>query len=134
MYRKPAFTGILLHFNSMAPFPKKRGLIICLLHRAYSYSSNDLLLKTEINFIISLFKRNGYPIPIILNVIDRLKNKVNNYNRQFPAVSPNNTPNSNPYFTLPYIGIPSNKFGKRIATLFRDRLGANIKTAIKLLK
>ena len=84
VYRNPTFTGVLLHFNSIAPLSWQRGLINCLLHRAYLYSSNDSLLKTEINCIISLFKRNGYPISFILNVIDKFKNKFKNLNRQFP--------------------------------------------------
>ena len=54
VYRKPAFTGVLLHFNSIAPLSWKQGLITCLLHCAYLYSSSDPLLKTRINFIISL--------------------------------------------------------------------------------
>ena len=54
-YHKPTSAGVLLHFNRIAPLFWKRGLIICLLHRAHFYSSNDSLLKTEINFIISLF-------------------------------------------------------------------------------
>ena len=55
-------------------------------------------------------------------MIDRLKNKFNNHNQQLPADSPN----LNPYLIFPYIGTPSIKFGKRIAALFRDRLGTDI--------
>ena len=92
VYCKPTFTGVLLHFNSIAPLSWKRGLINCLLHRAYLYSSNDLLLKTEINCIIFLFKRNGYPMSFILNVIDKFQNKFKNQNRPFPTDFSNNTP------------------------------------------
>ena len=112
----------------------KRGLNNCLLHRAYLYSSNDSLLKTEINCIISLFKRNGYPISFILNVIDKFKNKFKNLNRQFPTDFSNNTPNLNPYLTLPYVGTPSIKFSKRLAALFRDRLNTDIKIAYQTFK
>ena len=75
VYRKPTFTGVLLHFNSMASLSWKRGLINCLLHCAYLYFSNDSLLKTEINCILSVLERNGDPISFILNVIDKYKNK-----------------------------------------------------------
>ena len=67
-------------------------------------------------------------------MIDGFKNKFSNQNRQFPADSPNNTPNLNPYLTQPYIGTPSIKFGKRIAALFRDRLGTDIKIAYQTYK
>ena len=107
----------------------KRGFIICLLHRAYLYFSSNWLLKAEINFINSLFKQNDYPITFILNVIDKFKNKFNNQNQQFPADFPKNIRNLNPCLTLPYIGTPSIKYGKRIAALFRDRLGIDIKIA-----
>ena len=127
VYRKPTFTGVLLYFNSIAPLSWKRGLINCLLHRAHLYSSNDSLLKTEINRIISLFKRNRYPISFILNVIDKFKNKFKNQNQQFPTDSSNNTSNLNFYSTLPYIGTLSIKSRKRLAALFRDRLSTDTK-------
>ena len=115
VYRKPTFTGVLLHFNSIAPLSWKRGLINCLLHRAYLYSSNDSLLKTEITRIISLFKRNGYPASFILNVIDKFKIKFTNQNQQSPTDFSNNTHNLSPYLALPYIGTPCIKFSKRLA-------------------
>ena len=83
-YRKQTFTGVLFHFNSIAPLFWKRGLITCLLHRGYLYSLNDSLLKTKINFVISLFNRNGYPISFTLNEIDKFKNKFNHHSKQFP--------------------------------------------------
>ena len=54
VYRKPAVTGVLLHFNSITPLFGKQGFVACLSHRAYLHSSNDSLLKTKINFNISL--------------------------------------------------------------------------------
>ena len=66
--------------------------------------------------------------------MDWFKNEHNNHNRQFLADSPNSTPNLNPCLTLPYIGIPSIKFGKRIATLFCGRLGTDIKIANQTFK
>ena len=101
VYRKPTFTGVLSHFNSIAPFSWKRDIITWFLHRAYLYSSNDSSLKTENNFIITLFKRNDYPISFILNMMDKFENKFNIYDRQFTADSSNNTTNLNPYLTLP---------------------------------
>ena len=126
VYCKPTFTAVLLHFNSIAPLSWKRGLINCLIHCAYLFSSNDSLLKTEINCMISLFKRNCYPISFILNLIDKFKNKFKNQNRQFPTDS-SHTPNLNPNLTLSYIETPFIKFSKRLAALFRDRLSTTIK-------
>ena len=62
VYRKPTVSGVLLHWDSVEILSWKQGLINGLLRRGSSYSFNDLFLKTEINFFISLFKRNGYPI------------------------------------------------------------------------
>ena len=128
-HHKPTFWGARLHFKITAPMPWKRGIITCLMHCAYSYSSNDPLLETEINFIISLFKRNGYPTSFILKVIDRFINIFTNNNQQFSTDSPNSTHNSNPYLTLPYIGTPSIKLGKLIDALSRDRLSTDIRIA-----
>ena len=135
VYRKPTFTGVLIHFDGIAPLPWKQSFINCLLYGAYLYSSNDSLPKTKINCIIFLFKRNGYLISFILNVIHKFKNKFKNQNRQFPTDSLSNTPDLNLYLTLPYIGTPSIKFSKRLAALFHDRLSTDIKNElIKVLK
>ena len=40
-YRQPIFTGLLSHFNGIAPLTMKQGLISCLLHSANSYLLND---------------------------------------------------------------------------------------------
>ena len=111
-------------FINIAPLSWKLGVITCLLYRAYLYSSNHLLLKTKINFINSLLKRNGYSISFFLNVIHK-SNKFSNHNQRSPADSPT---------IHPYIGTPSIKFGKRIAALFRDRLGTDIKIAGQTFK
>ena len=66
-------------------------------------------------------------------MIGKFKNKYNSHNRQFPADSPN-TPNLNRYLTLPYIGTPSIKFGKRPAAWICDRLGTDIKIAYQTFK
>ena len=134
VYRKPTFTGVLIHFDGIAPLPWKQSFINCLLYGAYLYSSNDSLLKTKINCIIFLFKRNGYPISFILNVIHKFKNKFKNQNRQFPTDSLSNTPDLNLYLTLPYIGTPSIKFSKRLAALFHDRLSTDMKRAYQGFK
>ena len=133
VYCKPTFISVLLHFNSIAPLSWKLGLINCLLHCAHLYSSNDLLPKTKINYIISLFKRNGYPISFILNVIDKFKNKFKNQNRQFPTDFSNNTPNLD-HLNLPYIGSPSIKFNKCFAGLLCDRLNTDMKIAYQTFK
>ena len=46
----------------------------------------------------------------------------------------NNTPNLNPYLTLPYIGTPPIEFSKHLAALFRDRLSTDIKIAYQTFK
>ena len=58
-----------------------------------------------------------------------VKYKFNNHNQQFHGDFPNNTSNLSPFLTLPYIGTPSIKCGKRIAVLFHDRLGTDIEIA-----
>ena len=116
------------------PLSWERCLVTCLLHRAYLYSSNDSLLKTEINSTIFLFKRNCYQISFIINVIDKFENKFNNNNRLFPADLPSNTSNLYHYLSLPYIGTPSIKSGKSIAALFSDKFGTNIKITYHTFK
>ena len=58
-------------FTAILTCPTKPDLITCAFYFANSYWSNDLFLKTKINFIRSLFQQNRYPTSFMLNVIDR---------------------------------------------------------------
>ena len=63
-------------------------------------------------------------------MIDQFINKFTNHNQQ----SSTDTPNLNSYLTLTYIGARSIKLGKRIAALFHDGRGTDIKTACQTYK
>ena len=116
------------------PLSWERCLVTCLLHRAYLYSSNDSLLKTEINSTIFLFKRNCNQISFIINVIHKFENKLTTITDYSPPDLPSNTSNLYHYLSLPYIGTLSIKSGKSIAVLFSDRLGTDIKITYHTFK
>ena len=61
VYRKPTYTGRLLHFRSMIPKVWKSGLIKGFIHRAFHLSSDWMLFHNEINQIRDILTFNGYP-------------------------------------------------------------------------
>ena len=86
-------------------------------------------MRTEIDFIMSFFKRNEYGTSFVFIVISRFMNKCNNHNQQSCTDSADNSSNLNRYVTVSYLDTPSIKLGKHIAALFRDRVGTDIKIA-----
>ena len=60
IYRKPTWSGLLLHFLSYAPIKYKRNLVSNLFDRAYKICSPEFL-AAELSIITDTLKANGYP-------------------------------------------------------------------------
>ncbi|CAH8568118.1 unnamed protein product [Dicrocoelium dendriticum] len=60
VHRKTTWNGQYTHFASFVPLSQKRKLVRCLTERARRICSEDML-SDELNFVRSLFDRNGYP-------------------------------------------------------------------------
>ena len=57
VFRKATYTGLILHFSAICPKKWKFGLIKCLLHRAYTISSDWKVFSKEIDFLKNVFIR-----------------------------------------------------------------------------
>ena len=115
VYRKPTNTGVLMHYDSMAPRKWKRALVNCLLNRAHRISSNFISFVEEADNIKSILSNNGYPIPMITTLTDefiKLHNiNKDNYKRE-PESRQQHVEDDNikkTYFTVPFVGKPSTK-------------------------
>ena len=118
IYRKTTFTGLLLNFHAMCPEQWKKGLILGLLHRAYTVCSSWTLFHEEVTRIISLLADNGYSYSYVQNIIKKfIDHKIN------PDSSKKDTDSDKvkPTFKLPYIGYPSLLLKRKISKMFSKR-------------
>ena len=61
VYRKPTFSGLYLKWSSFVPKTFKRGLVNCLLYRAWKICSSYALFHQEVAYIRQILLANGYP-------------------------------------------------------------------------
>ena len=86
VYRKPTFTGVYTHFQSLIPFEYKFGLISTLLHRIYNISSSYKYIIEETNNLKNIMLKNGYPNNIIDKCIFQFFNKIYTVKQQVHTV------------------------------------------------
>ena len=132
VYRKSTNTGVLLNFNSVAPTQWKRSLITCLLNRAHVVCSNNTLFYDEIRRLKAIFISNSYPSSFFDSVVNRFLVSLGRSQQQVDSDSC-----SEPafvYLRVVYVGGPSHSFGKRLASLIRDRHGVEIKVVFSTCK
>ena len=116
VYRKKTNTGVLMHYNSMAPKKWKMALVKCLISRAYRISSSHSGFINEAEKIKSILAKNGYPISVTTSVIDDYTKRHNitksNYKQDRQPEEKEIKPGDHikkAYFTIPFIGKPSTK-------------------------
>ena len=75
VYRKPTYSGLYLQWNSFVPRQYKRGLVNCLIHRAWNICSSYDNFCKELEFIRSVLTANGYPLNFIESCVKRYLDK-----------------------------------------------------------
>ena len=137
VYRKPTNTGVVINYNSTAPFKWKRSLIKCFLTRAYRVSSNIEAFNSEITAITTILINNAYPRQLIERVIQEFKSHhwIDDNNFKRSSGNPSNKPpkDNTTYFTIPYVGKPSIRFQRKLEHNFRES-GLEVQTAYKTTK
>ena len=118
--RKPTNTGLLLNFNAFCPSRWKSGLILCMLQpRAKMICSIDSLFLNEVNILRSIFGKNGYPLWFF--------NKVFHYFQSCTNEPKSINHSELKYFLkLPYFGMPSQRFAKKLSTLVLSKFNVKI--------
>ena len=119
VYRKPTNTGVLMHFECMAPLRWKKALIRCLLMRAFKLSSNLKNFNSEVMMIQTSLQKNGYPSRFINEVCEPFiqDKNINETSFELPQqIQPRSGhQDSTPvYVCIPYVGRPSQKLQIRI--------------------
>ena len=117
VYRKPTFTGVYTHFQSLIPQDYKFGLICTLLHRIYNISSSFGKIVEESNNLKTIIRKNGYPVKFAERCIFHFFNKIYTPKKLIHTVDRKSL-----YLILPYLGTSSLQTKRNILKLFRKRL------------
>ena len=127
VYRKPTFSGLYLNFGAFAPLTYKKGLISCLLYRAYMICSNWELVHKEIQLLKCILLRNKYPMGLINRIVFMFLNKV--FVRRPKEAT---VPKLEFLICLPFLGPDSQIVGSKLKKLFSSVFPAyKIKCIIK---
>ena len=106
VYRKPTFTGLYTRGDSYCPTSRKIALIRSLTQRAKKICSPHCL-DDEAENLQAIFRKNGYPEPIVSRIIKQTLNH--------QAEAPNQTKKPEKVFIrLPWLGPASSAFENRI--------------------
>ena len=115
IYRKPTFSGLYMKWDSFVPKSYKKGLVNCLVFRAWKLCSSYVLFHSEILFVKELLMSNGYPANFIDSIVHRFLSK------QFSntdVIQPYGPHKRGVYLCLPYVGeLATNKFARQIRRL-----------------
>ena len=111
MYHKSIFSRLYLKWDSFVPKEYKRGLVNCLVHRAWKICSSYEYFHQELDYIKDTLTSNGYPV----NYVDSC---INNFLKKQFQISDNMNifgPEKKVVFlSLPYIGIQSIKLKRQL--------------------
>ena len=123
VYRKPTFSGLLLKWDSYVPKQYKKSLVQGFICRAWRLCSSFDKFHSELDYIRSLLRANGYPLNFIESNIHKFLNK---------CYSPPGLPLYGPekkevFVTLPFCGLNSDKIKRQL-----HRMMATIAPWIKL--
>ena len=130
VFRKSTYTGLMLNFASLCPNKWKFGLVQCLLHRAYLISSDWHIFSKEIDFLKSVFSKNGYPADFFCACVNKFLNG--------KCATKSNTKITEDkvetIFFVPYVGLPSVIFGRKVRDLLMRNYGINVKIVYTTFK
>ena len=130
VFRKSTYTGLMLHFTALCPRKWKYSLIHCLLHRAYTICSNWQVFSQEIEFLKDIFIKNGYPENVFLSCVKRFLNM-----KYDCAANRNFTEDKiEKIMLVPYIGLPSVIFSRKLKDLFKKYYCIDIKIVFTSFK
>ena len=130
VFRKATYTGLILNFSAVCPKKWKLGLIYCLLHRAYTISSNWKLFSDEVDFLKGVFERNGYPLHVFFDCVNKFLNTKYNTNSDMKIKDDG----VETIFFIPFVGLPSVIFGKKLRHLFKKYYCIDVKIVYSSFK
>ena len=88
VYRKPADTGLLLHFQSHVDSRYKKGLVNTTVNRAYRLSSTKEGFAKECNKLRTMFSKLRYPKTLVDSTINKFSQEPDKEVHTVPSVDP----------------------------------------------
>ena len=133
VFRKATHTGVFLNFLAVAPLAWKKGLILCLLHRAKMICSSTAMFYSEVSNLREMFIANTYPVKFTDNVINVFYRKSEASNETDPSVSDEDQP---PYILLrvPYFGKCSVKFARNLTKIICNNFNVQVRVVYSTFK
>jgi len=127
IYRKPTFTGQYIRWNSFSSKKQKTNLIGTLVHRALEICSKEKL-EPELDNIRNILRKNGYPVGIINEGIQK---KISSFKAP-KSEGPHKCP---VYLKIPWIGNVTLKFEKQIKSAVNRCFGSvKLRTVFSSIK
>ena len=114
VYRKPTTSEIVMPWNDFGPTDWKTGTLIGFIKRAYTHSSDFMIMHNEISRIKSQFRKVGYPLWLIQDKINKTlaktlykANPAHYPNPEAHRMDPTELPTKWSVLYLPYSGVPA---------------------------
>ena len=135
VYRKTTHTGVFLNFLAYAPTAWKKGVILCLLHRAKMICSSVSLFIAEIDNLRKMFISNSYSLKFFNDMLTNFLNRLN----VSSADSDDNVVDGNDNtpiitFNVPYFSKCSKSFANSIATLISRKFSVKVRVVYSTFK
>ena len=134
VYRKATHTGVLISFLAVAPMVWKKGMLLCLLHRAKMICSSVTMFNSEVVKLKEMFIANAYPEKFIDNIINvfyrncNLAPERNNMSlcdeEQLPFV----------LLRVPYFGKCSVRFSRNLTKIICNKFNVNVRVVYSTFK
>ena len=125
VWRKPTHTNLLMNFSAFCPKSWKRGLILCLLHRAKLICSSQKLFLNEVSKLKKLFVVNAYPSVFFDETFNSFLKNISNV--KLPD-------NSDYTLVIPFFGHPSTRLAFDLKKLFKKVDNFNIRFSYDTFK
>lgn len=106
-YRKPTYSGRLLHYHSNNPISQKKAIVYNLVDKAVLLS-DPTYHSENINIIKEILKQNSYPIKFINQNIKKRFTHLRHNNNNSPSVEETDTDRN--FIVLPYHSLLSKNF------------------------
>ena len=97
--RKPTFSGVYTHFESLLPTVYKFGMVYTLVYRCFKICSDWTKFHEELSFLKQVFLKNGYPLSFIDNCFKTFVDKLFIKRPQSATVEKKTL-----FLSLPYLG------------------------------
>jgi len=121
VYRKPTTSEIVMPWNDFGPTDWKTGTLIGFIKRAYTHSSDFMIMHHEITRIKSQFRKVGYPLWLIQDKINKTlakilykSNPAHYPNPEAHRADPTELPTKWSVLYLPWAGRPASAIVNKI--------------------